>query len=393
MGGAGGSYYSALSGQIPSTTINTTPTVSAFSTTTPVVSSRGSKNITFNITRADANSDLISAKFYIIKGGVYTYLDVTTNTSISLPLDTVLLPENTSTTGADVDYQFAVRVTDAYDNWDYYSEKRLTITRKAKPVISSIAVTAANTPSYRTLTDNNTLPFCTLVNATMTKYGTAESIGWRIRASNSTSFSGNGVSISSSTALSSFNVTSYVGFGQYYQIGLRIYSGYEYSDIVWKTSGYTSGSRTAVGFYMAPAIEIIAKSNKSSVIDSFNPALLTYTNSNPNDFSSEITLSHTYNSLYTVTYWWNKVDGNTGGTQIDSNKIGTYGVNLSFPSSITAFNVDIRTQFYLYIQTSYSNITNVSSTINMTKIITNPLSNTILTDSIGRNDKLTPCCG
>ena len=96
----------------------------------------------------------------------------------------------------------------------------------------------------------------------MTKYGTAESIGWRIRASNSTSFSGNGVSISSSTALSSFNVTSYVGFGQYYQIGLRIYSGYEYSDIVWKTSGYTSGSRTAVGFYMAPAIEIIAKSNK-----------------------------------------------------------------------------------------------------------------------------------
>ena len=93
MGGAGGSYYSALSGQIPSTTINTTPTVSAFSTTTPVVSSRGSKNITFNITRADANSDLISAKFYIIKGGVYTYLDVTTNTSISLPLDTVLLPE------------------------------------------------------------------------------------------------------------------------------------------------------------------------------------------------------------------------------------------------------------------------------------------------------------
>ncbi len=387
LGSAGGSYYSGLSSSTPSTTINYTPTVSAFSVNTPIVSSRGSKGVTFNITRADANGDTVYARFYRVNGSTYTQLGEITGTSGTYTLSTSILPENASTTGVDASYTFAVRVTDAYDSWRYYAERTLIITRKAKPVISSITVTAANTPSYRTLTDNNTLPFCTLVDATMAKYGTVASVGWRIRVSNSTSFSGNGVSISESTALSSFNVASYVGFGQYYQIGLQVNSGYEYSDIVWKTSGYTSGSRTAVGFYMAPAIQIIGVSNKNTNITAFNPTLNTYANTVATDFSSEIAISHTYNSLYTVTYWWNKTNSTSDMTQIGSGSIGNYGTNLNLPSSISAFNVTARTTFYLFLRTTYSNLATNTGPNTMTKIITNPLRNTILTNSIAGSVK------
>lgn len=384
LGSAGSSYYSPLSGNTPTTRINTTPTLSAFSVNTPVVSSRGTEAVTFSISRSDANGDTIYARFYRVSGSTYTQIgSEVTGASMSMTLSVAQLPENTG--GSDVAHTYAVRVADTYDSWTYYAQRTLTITRKAKPTIASLSITAGNSPTYRTLTDNNTLPFCTLVTGSASTGGTIASYQWYIRVSDTLGGLGSASAqgISTASFLNNLNVTPWAKYNQYYQIGLKVNSGYEDSDILWKTSSYTSGGRTSTGFYVAPDVVLIGVSNKHTASNVFNPALETFAGTTATDFADQLSISYTYNSLYTINFFWTKTAGTSSLTLISGPELGGYRKNLSFSPSDGNFNVTTRTNFYFYISTSYGSLPlSYSGSGVRAKIETSPLRNTTLQSGI-----------
>ena len=368
---------SILSTSSPVTIINTTPTVHSLSVDNPVVPATGSQNIRFYVDAIDNDGDIIYARFYRQDG---TYLGVETTTSVGalIYLSTSDLPENYGS--SPVSHTFYVRVTDAYENWANYNQASVTITRAVGATITGITVTAGNTPSYRTLTDDNTQPFCTLINASYTYSGSNIGTQWYYRTGSTASAAayGTAYTLSNDTNLVNFNIAGILGFNQFYQIGVQITG----SSIMWKTSGYTSGNRTSTAFYMAPIIEILNKSNRTSPVTSFNPTLLTYSNTSPTDFSTQIAVSHTFNSLYTTTFLWNTTNSMAGATAFNNGFVGQYGENLSFPNSVPAFNVTVRTPFYIFCRTSVPGASSVSTSFTMTKIIANPLVNSTLIHGI-----------
>ena len=386
LGAAGSSYWSGLSSTSTTLIINTTPTISSFSVNTPTVSSTGSKNVTFSFLTADANGDTVTKRvYYTNSSGSLVQIASTTGNSVSVTLNTTQLPVNSSTNGTDASHTFTCRVYDAYDGvgGSYYNSRTLKITRKAKPRVTSINLSAGNTEYYRNIGDSAQRPFCTQVTTSINGYyGTISSRRWYIRVSNTTSFtSATQTIISNNASLSKFNILSYVSQGQYYQIGHSIYNGYEHSDIYWRTSSYTVGGTTANYFYVAPAVNLIAISNEQSTFDSFNPTLNSRPQANTGDFSTRLSLSHSYNSLYTVRYYYSLNSNLSNPVSIGSSTTGAYGTNLTLNLAVTQ-----RTPVYFFCRT-YDGVrtSSNSSSLSLIKIITNPLASVVFKDGISPN--------
>lgn len=387
-----GETNSALSSAYGSTEIAQSPPVISSFTASPSIFGPAQQPVvtTFYFSVSSPSGSTVYKEVYDSGGRkLWPTSGSSTASSCTLTLDSQAFPESSYSTQRN--HWFYLIATDTYGN---QSQASTIVSRAGASSITSLEINAVNSPSYRTLTDNNTLPFCTIVSGVATASGTAISYRWLIRASTTLSglASAPSVGLASTTSpvLSQWNVSEHVPFGYYYQIGCKVDNGAAYGAEFWKTSGYTSGGRTSTAFYMAPAVAPLNISNKTSAITSFNPSLSTYPNTNPKDFSQEIAITHTYNSLYTVRYGY-KLSSSTSPTVtwVGDSTVGAYGTNMLFPMSTSAYDVATRTPMNICVVTTYG--ANYSAATGndfiMTKIITYPLSNTNVTSGISGMSK------
>lgn len=231
-GTAGSSYWSSIK-TASIITVNSLPAAPSVTANKYTVPSTGG-TVTFAVTAGSDSNSSQSLKKYVKKGSSGDWTEIT---------GTTYTPTVTSTTT----FYFST-----YDGLEYSSSISKTITVNTKPSVRTITITPTKLSG---IPSNTGYSLVNNLSASCTTSKTVSSYEWYCSYASNTSVgtSGTRFTTTTSNSLSNFNMsTTTIPKANYYRIGVRVYDGYEYSEVLWYTGD--SGGAATTYIYQLPAL-------------------------------------------------------------------------------------------------------------------------------------------